>query len=147
LSELAVGGAADLAVTQLLNNPSLGKAAGIGGVALAGLHSAALIFRSVGKAVERGHAEWQLAQPEGKPEEKLTFKLTLTDTGRRLTRDPNNPISRHFSGVEGTRNAVRFLTESETVRAEIAHSLRVEPWQIDLAAPKMAIAESIFSRF
>ena len=141
LSELAVGGAADLAVTQLLNNPSLGKAAGIGGVALAGLHSAALIFRSVGKAVERGHAEWQLAQPEGKPEEKLTFKLTLTDTGRRLTRDPNNPISRHFSGVEGTRNAVRFLTESETVRAEIAHSLRVEPWQIDLAAPKMAIAE------
>lgn len=97
-----------------------------------------LAVRAAG-SIKRGYEDWKLVVPAGQAEDKLSFKLTFTPrvTGA-LPEKPSDPIARYFSDKETTS---RFLQESETMRAWVAKTLKVESWMIDLSEPNMNITQ------
>ncbi|MCJ7740781.1 hypothetical protein MUP32_05735, partial [Candidatus Microgenomates bacterium] len=95
-------------------------------------------------AIKDDYGHWKIDITTGKSDEGISFNLSyIPRSGGALPENTNNPITRHFTGedVLSKETVVRFLEESEKIRAEVATCLRVDTWMVDLGGPDVNQSE------
>lgn len=123
---------------------TVGLVAGAGVVATGGaaVGTAAAIYggHAILKAIGTDWEHWKVGLSPGKPGEELKFTLSyIPRAGGALPENANDPIASHFAGLDAPSRqaAVRFLEESEVIRAAVAKSQRVDLWMVDLGEPNI----------